>query len=487
MTAKDTVLFGKYQLIRILGQGRNGDVFLARHLELDAYRAIKRVLKSSARCEQFRREALLLKRLKHPCIPIVYDLEEDSQFSYLVEEFLEGDSLYDLVQSRGPLNQDAVIRYGIQICGLVQYLHSAETIPILYLDLQPRNLLVCHGQVKLLDFDRSDTLMEANEVEERYGTEGFVAPEQRNGGYLDVRTDVYQIGAILAYMSVGAPQAEGSGMTLPGELGSIIRRCRQADPDRRYASADEVAEALGGLRYGANGQRLIQIPSLTIALASARAGAGTTHIAIGLACWLNRQGYPALYEEKNRSGDVRAMGERLGISADSYGIYTIRKLPMMPRYGDAVQLAAHAYPTVVSDYGTEITEAAGAVSAAREAGGKAVLLIVCGGKWWDGSSIETLSALLSDAGIGAEEGGRGGLILLYNRVAAGALSPPASLRRCRSFKVPYFADPFRPEGEAGSFCGAVLAGHMRDGEEVKGQWHAFIRKITSWGSRGSSA
>ncbi len=485
MTEKDTVLFGKYQLIRILGQGRNGDVYLARHLELDAFRAIKRVPKSSACYEQFRREALLLKRLKHPCIPIVYDLEEDSQYSYLVEEFLEGDSLYDLVCARGSLSQDVVIRYGIQICGLVQYLHSAETIPILYLDLQPRNLLVCHGQVKLLDFDRSDTLSGANEAEERYGTQGFAAPEQRNGGFLDVRTDVYQIGAILAYMAAGRPQTEGTGVSVPGELGGIIRRCLKTDPALRYASAGEVFESLGNLRRGAQKQRRTQMPSLTVALASARAGAGATHIAIGLASWLNRQGYPALYEEKNRSGDVRAMGEKLGVSADSYGIYTIRKLPMMPRYGSAVHLTAHGYPVIVSDYGTALAEAVCRTATVRESGERALLLVICGGKWWDAPSIAALSDWFGTGGLSGEDG-RHDLIILYNRVAAKAVAPPTGLRLYRSMQVPYFADPFRPEEGAGSFCGAVLAGCLR-GEDGKGRWHTFIRKSTSWGSRGSSA
>ena len=85
----------------------------------------------------------------------MYDLEEDSSCSYLIEEYLEGDSLYTLVKSRGHLNQETVLRIGVQICDLVHYLHSAGSTPVLYLDLQPRNLLFCHGHVKLLDFDHA--------------------------------------------------------------------------------------------------------------------------------------------------------------------------------------------------------------------------------------------------------------------------------------------------------------------------------------------
>ena len=108
------------------------------------------------------REALLLKELRHPGIPIVYDVEEDSDYSYLIEEFLEGNSVYDLVMSQGYLLQEAAIGYGIQICSLVNYLHLAEKTPILHLDLQPKNLLLCHGRIKLIDFGSAEMLADAN-------------------------------------------------------------------------------------------------------------------------------------------------------------------------------------------------------------------------------------------------------------------------------------------------------------------------------------
>ena len=125
----NTVLFGKYQLCRILGTGRLGTVFLAVHLGLSEYRAIKRVPKSFLEYDQFRREALILKELRHPGIPIVYDVEEDENYSYLIEEYLEGESLYDLVKSQGYLPQRLVIHYGIQLTDIMNYLHLAGTTP----------------------------------------------------------------------------------------------------------------------------------------------------------------------------------------------------------------------------------------------------------------------------------------------------------------------------------------------------------------------
>lgn len=118
-------MFGKYRLLHRLGSGRSGTVWLAVHLGLEEYRAIKCVSRKCADYETFRREALILKELQHPGIPQIYDLEEDSEYFYLIEEFLQGNSLYTLVKHQGALQEADAVRYGMQICGLVEYMHSA--------------------------------------------------------------------------------------------------------------------------------------------------------------------------------------------------------------------------------------------------------------------------------------------------------------------------------------------------------------------------
>ena len=85
----------------MLGRGRSGTVYLAKHKDLEEYRAVKLVEKTRMDYEQFRKEALILKELRHPGIPIVYDLVETEQFSLLIEEFLEGETLYALVSGMG--------------------------------------------------------------------------------------------------------------------------------------------------------------------------------------------------------------------------------------------------------------------------------------------------------------------------------------------------------------------------------------------------
>ena len=101
-------------------------MYLAYHVELEEYRAVKVVPKSIADYDTFRKEALFLKTLRHPGIPIVYDVEEDTGYSYLIEEYLEGESLYALVKRLGSLSVKTAVNLGIQICRIIQFMNSAE-------------------------------------------------------------------------------------------------------------------------------------------------------------------------------------------------------------------------------------------------------------------------------------------------------------------------------------------------------------------------
>ena len=118
------------------------------------YTSVKIVPKKMSDYDSFKKEALFLKTLRHPGIPLVYDLEEDEAYSYLIEEYLEGESLYAMVKRLGGLPVKTAALFGIQICRLIQFMNSAEN-PILYLDLQPKNLLVNETIIRLIDFDHA--------------------------------------------------------------------------------------------------------------------------------------------------------------------------------------------------------------------------------------------------------------------------------------------------------------------------------------------
>ncbi len=465
MRIENTILFGKYQLGPMIGQGRSGTVWLARHLGLEELRAIKRVPKELEDYEQFRREALLLKELRHPGIPIVYDLEEDNSYCYLIEEYLEGDSLYDAVRQWRHLNQDTVIRYGIQICDLVQYLHSAGQHPILYLDLQPKNLLLCHEVVKLIDFDHAARLLDANGDSKRYGTPGFSAPEQRDGEQvLDIRTDVYAIGCILYFMRTGefgtGEIAQLEGFCERG-LFRIIRTCMKPEKEERFQSAEEVKCALMALTGHGETRKKIhmsgigvfkknKISSLIIALAGSKSGVGTTHLSISLSGYLRHQGYPNLYEEHNRSRAIFMTAGQMGLESDSYGIFKIHSITCKPAYGEAVRLKEHPYRVIVRDYGTNWEEMARQTDIH-------IRILVHGGKWWDAADGERALKALKNCPD---------LIVLYNHTLPGfSLKPPEGADNMHCFFVPYFCDPFLPGIQVTRFWEAVTAPVLKTGKE----------------------
>lgn len=397
---------------------------------------------------------------------MVYDIQEEKDFSYLIEEFLEGDSFYDHIKKRGHLNQDAVIRYGIQICDLVHYLHSAEEVPILYLDLQPRNLLLCHEQVKLLDFDHAATLEEANNSAERFGTPGYCAPEQRGEGPLGVYTDVYQIGALLAYLWSGTVQEEKNLREFPGKLGDIIRGCVHSNRKERYQSAREAGQALEELQFETGVFRQYQTTSLILAFAGSRSGAGVTHLAIGLCAYLNQKGEPCLYEERNSSNDVRSMAEYMGKKPDSYGIYSVFGIPVKPRYGKAVRLRPCRYPVIIRDYGNDWKEA----GMDEDCQG---LFLVTGGKWWEQENgIRVKERLETDRKV----------CVIYNQVLPGVVKKQKGKgeheEKKMCFRAPVFPDPFRPTETAVSFYEA-LTEHWIKGSIEKKEQGQVRRKLWS--------
>lgn len=96
-------------------------------------------------------EANILAKLRHPGIPIVYDIEEDEAFYYIIEEYVEGESLEKLLWNTS-VSQEYMIQIGIQLCGIVSFLHSQKPFPVLHQDLKPSHIIVCGNQVKLIDF-----------------------------------------------------------------------------------------------------------------------------------------------------------------------------------------------------------------------------------------------------------------------------------------------------------------------------------------------
>lgn len=453
---EDTLLFGKYHLHQILGTGRSGTVFLAVHKELEEYRAIKRVSKTYTDYQRFRQEALVLKKLRHPGIPIVYDVEEDEEYSYLIEEYLEGESLFSLVTRLGPLTKAMTIRYGIQICHLVFTLHSATPNPILYLDLQPKNLLLCQDVIKLVDFDHAASICQANSAQKRYGTCGWAAPEQYDPeAVLKEQTDIYAIGAVLYYMLTGNPPDKKPQYRV-SQFGAclcrILRKCLQDKPERRYNSAKELSRDLTRLQNSLPGVFTNQsLSSLRLAVIGSKAGIGTTHLAICLSNYLRRNGHPNLYEEHNESQAVSALSGCFRAPRDSWGLIHIKGCVFKPSYGETVHLEAPPYSKVILDFGTDWE---GALMENTDG-----LILVCDGKWWNWQkNYQALNAVRRHKN----------LCLVFNHCSSSISMPrPEGMNRSGCFGFPWCSDPFTHRSRVDSCCKAILKYLTKEKSEQK--------------------
>lgn len=428
----------------MIGTGRSGTVWLAVHLGLEEYRSIKCILRRGTDYETVRREALILKNLRHPAIPIVYDLEEDQDYLYLIEEYLQGTSLYTLVRKQGVLWEADAVRYGIQLCQLVQFLHSAGETPILHLDLQPNNLMVCEGTLKIVDFGQAAYEGRPEEGERR-AVRGFASPEQyRPDQSLDTRADLYGIGALLSFMVSGSPDPARSRGRVSPQLERIILQCMEKDREKRFQSAEQVERCLWTVLESTRGKKPPRPDtSLEIAVAGSRPGAGATHLALAISRYLSGSGVESLYVEENQSGHMRCMAQTLGLRPDEAGIYHMAGCQVRPWYGETVTLKPTCPAVSVYDYGYEWKRMYGR--------GRDILIMAAGSSPWEQWDLERMLEAL-----GPEIRSAKGSFLAFRgrkKGFAGFGSIGAEKKKYKEMEIifqPYFEDPLKPgeQGEA---------------------------------------
>lgn len=293
----------------MIGSGGTSTVYLAEHIRLQSYRAVKRIRKDHRFHEQLMNEAKILKNLKHPNIPVIYDMEEDKEYSYIIEEFLEGQSLKAVRLCQNNILEELIVDYAIQICDLFLYIHALAT-PILYLDLKPDNILVYNNILKLIDFG---TAIYAKDTDNRtisFGTRGYAAPEQYGIQTVDERSDIYGLGVLLFFLvtkeiySFDSPSDSlallEEAISYSVKLKEIIRKCLQHSPSKRYQNVTQLRKKLITLQGKTEvNPKENSKQSLVIAVAGSQNRIGTTHIGLLITSYLNQYMDKALYIEKN--------------------------------------------------------------------------------------------------------------------------------------------------------------------------------------------
>ncbi|MDJ0647199.1 MAG: FHA domain-containing serine/threonine-protein kinase [Xenococcaceae cyanobacterium MO_188.B19] len=257
-------LIGSYQILKTLGKGGMGITYLVldrknaqqgkRSLSVLKEMKADMVRVSKAR-ELFEREARILKSLNHPNIPKYYDFFVENDRKYLVMELIHGQNLENFTRQRGAINSTRVIKWMIQVCDVLDYLHNLEP-SLVHRDIKPANLILRNldGNLMLLDFGAVKEL--GTSLDTRIGVEGYSAPEQYSGKPC-IQSDIYAVGSTMVFLLTGKTpmqyyrykknkyEIETEHIPdLSPELGAIIKKCCEPDPRDRYQSAKELKESL---------------------------------------------------------------------------------------------------------------------------------------------------------------------------------------------------------------------------------------------------
>lgn len=261
MTRVGTVLGGKYEILKKIGQGGMSIVYVAMDTRLNKQWAIKEIKKSKKQdtktlLKSLQMEANILKMVDHPVLPRIVDIINYKGTVFVVMDYIEGRTLSEVLKLEGAQPQDKVIEWAKDLCSALDYLHSMNP-PIIYRDMKPSNIMLKpDGKVKLIDFGTAKEFdVESLADTTALGTRGYAAPEQfgdaRGRGIhkTDARTDIYSLGATLYHILTGKNPSEPPYVIKPirdwnpmlsGGLEKIINKCTMPNPADRYQSCAEL-------------------------------------------------------------------------------------------------------------------------------------------------------------------------------------------------------------------------------------------------------
>lgn len=344
----------KYQLIETLANTKFSKVYLVQHRKLLEYRIIKCILKSHQYYDILMKEADILKEIKHSCIPLIYDIEEDEECSYIIEQYMEGETLRHYMNSHRNLSEQNIINISIQICNLILYLHSLEH-PILYLDLHPDNVIIRNHTVYLVDFGASIFYDRQGQHKVSFGTRRYAAPEQYTNGILGPATDVYGIGMLLYYLVTGG-EYQGNNKIKnvdnysfgSKQLKSIINRCLKHNPSQRFFNLSTLQLRLKALQD--DHVKYKEKQQIVIGIMGSQSRIGTTHLSMLIHSYLYYKTKSSIYVEANDHNTLFSIAKRLKGTKLLEDKILLYHRPYIPKvYSETVDLTEYEY--VIKDYG----------------------------------------------------------------------------------------------------------------------------------------
>ena len=277
MLSPDTILQGRYRIIRQLGQGGMGAVYEAVDQRLDTTVALKETLFTDERLrKQFEREARLLARLHHQALPRVSDHFNEGAGQFLVMQYIAGDDLSSMLAHRnGPFPQEDVLRWADQLCDTLDYLHTQDP-EIIHRDIKPQNLkLTERGQMVLLDFGlakgSAGQMSVVTTSASIFGyTPNYAPLEQVQGLGTDPRSDIYALAATLYHLltNVKPPDALSRAGALVNGQPDPLLAANQVAPQISGAVANVLSKGMSQKRDDRFASALLMREAFRVASAS---------------------------------------------------------------------------------------------------------------------------------------------------------------------------------------------------------------------------
>src|SRR3954469_14989129 len=274
---EQVVLNGRYELHRRVGRGGMAEVYLARDRLLDRLVAIKILFPQFATdpsfVARFRREAQNAANLNHPNIVGVYDWGKERGTYYIVMEYVDGQTVSDILRTDGPIEPKRAAGIAADVAGALAYAHRKGVV---HRDVKPGNVLITGtGEVKVADFGIARAMTSSGEEDltqagSVMGTATYFSPEQAQGKPVDARTDLYSLGVVLYEMVAGhppftgesplaiaykhvqepLPPLRGQAPDVPEGYEAIANKALAKDPADRYADGDAMRADLLRFREG---------------------------------------------------------------------------------------------------------------------------------------------------------------------------------------------------------------------------------------------
>ncbi|MBA3632255.1 MAG: protein kinase [Acidobacteria bacterium] len=274
---------GRYEILKKIGAGGMGEVYLAHDTQLDRDVALKILLaefsSDSGRVQRFKLEAKAASALNHPNIITIHDVDETDNLLYIATEFVDGENLRELIEKR-ELKLFYALRIAEQVADAIAAAHEAN---IIHRDIKPENIMIRRdGYAKILDFGLAKPLYrQISEGSEDaltqmvitqpgmiLGSVRYMSPEQARGKITDERTDIWSLGVVLYEMLTGKNPFEGETVSdslaaviylepepledIPAELQRIINKALQKNAAERYQNIKDFALDLKNLRLQLN-------------------------------------------------------------------------------------------------------------------------------------------------------------------------------------------------------------------------------------------